>query len=78
MSTSDRKRHHPPVDSNEFFYIDKDGKKSDRGLHEPILNGISPEGRERIRQATYERARKSGVPEDLIREMYGNPGDVDY
>jgi hypothetical protein len=78
MTKSDernRKRHHPPVEANEMFYIDKDGKKSDRAIHEFILKGISPEGVERLRQAAYESARKRGMPEHAIRQAYGNPGD---
>jgi hypothetical protein len=72
---SDKKPHHPPLEANEFFYIDKDGQKSDRALHEPILDGISREARERYREATYQRAREEGWSEEDIRETYGNPGD---
>jgi hypothetical protein len=76
MSESDRRKlRHPPVEANEFFYIDKNGKKSDRAIHEAILNGLSREGAERLRQAAYARARASGCSEEEIRSLYGNPGD---
>jgi hypothetical protein len=78
MTTSgekNRERHHPPVEANEIFYIDKDGKKSDRAIHEFILKGISREGAERQRQAAYERAREMGWSEEEIRKSYGSPGD---
>ena len=52
MNTSAKggsKLRHPPVEANEFFYIDEDGEKSDRAIHEAILNGLSKEGAERPR-----------------------------
>jgi hypothetical protein len=70
-----RNRHDPPAEANEFFYIDKDGKKSDRAIHEAILNGLSREGAERLRQAAYARGRARGWSEEEIRKSYGNPGD---
>jgi hypothetical protein len=57
----DRKSHHTPVEANELVYVDKDRKKSDQAIHEAILNGISREGAERMRQAAYARARKRPV-----------------
>jgi hypothetical protein len=61
MSEYDRRKlHHPPVGANEFVYIDEDGKKSDQAIHEAILNGISREGAERMRQAAYARGRARG------------------
>jgi hypothetical protein len=78
MNTSAKggsKLRHPPVEANEFFYIDEDGEKSDRAIHDAILNGLSREGAERLRQAAYARARASGCSEEEIRSLYGNPGD---
>jgi hypothetical protein len=76
MSENNRRnRHHPPGEANEFFYIDKDGKKSDRAIHEAILNGLSKEGAERLRQAAYARGRARGWSEEEIRKSYGNHGD---
>ena len=76
VSENDRRKlRHPPVEANEFFYIDENGEKSDWATHDAILNGLSREGAERLRQAAYARARADGCSEEEIRSLYGNPGD---
>ena len=61
-----------PDSSNEFFYIDENGRKSDARLHDEILN--SPEGlatdlAQRIEIAG--KLRAEGVAEKVIQELYG-------
>ena len=54
--------------SNELFYIDSNGKKSDALIHEPILaDGDHDEALESGLIA----ARNAGVPDDAILHVYG-------
>lgn len=54
--------------SNEFFYRDKDGKKQDVALHEPILAGDHPVAK----NIGKEQARKVGISEGMIRKLYAD------
>ena len=47
------------MSGNEFFYKDKDGKKQDASLHEPILAAGDEEA---VRKIGMEAARRAGVP----------------
>ena len=65
---------HVPIDKahtsmfgNEFFYRDKDGKKQDASLHEPILAAGDEEA---VRKIGMEVARRAGVSEDMILKLY--------
>ena len=51
-------------DSNEFFMW-VDGKKTDAPLHWEILNRVKPD-----RGPVVERARKDGLSEEAINELY--------
>ena len=55
------------MSGNEFFYKDKDGKKQDASLHEPILAAGNEEA---VRKIGMEAARRAGVPEDMILKLY--------
>jgi hypothetical protein len=55
------------MSGNEFFYKDKDGKKQDASLHEPILAAGDEEA---VRKIGMEVARRAGVPEDMILKLY--------
>jgi hypothetical protein len=56
-----------PLSGNEFFYKDKDGKKQDAALHEPILAAGDEEA---ARKIGMEAARRAGVSEDMILKLY--------
>jgi hypothetical protein len=55
------------MSGNEFFYKDKDGKKHDASLHEPILAAGDEEA---ARKIGMEVARRAGVSEDMILKLY--------
>jgi anti-sigma factor RsiW len=55
------------MSSDALFYIDENGEKQDKNIHEAWL----AEGDERAaRMAGYEAARASGMSEELIRFIY--------
>ena len=54
------------MSGNEFFYKDKDGKKQDAALHEPILAGDHHAATE----VGKEVARRLGISEDMILKLY--------
>jgi hypothetical protein len=58
--------------SNEFFYLDKDGKKQDAALHEEILAGIDRGDAARLKNASKQRARKAGISDAMIRKLYAD------
>lgn len=57
--------------SNEMFYIDQDGKKQDKGLHEPILD--NEEADLYSRRQSYERSVAEGMDEQAARRIFGIP-----
>lgn len=54
--------------SNEGFYIDKNGKKSDRAFHEAILD--NPEANEFAAQQSIAEAIRLGIPPDKAKRMF--------
>lgn len=56
------------VTSNEGFYIDKDGKKSDRAFHEAILD--NPEANKAIAEEAIARAIRRGVPPEEAKRIF--------
>jgi hypothetical protein len=56
----------------EFFYLDKDGKPTDAGLHEEML-AIDPAAEKRILEATKARVREHGLSEEAIALLYPDP-----
>ena len=54
------------MSGNEFFYKDKDGKKQDAALHEPILAG----DHHAATNIGKDVARRLGVSEDMILKLY--------
>jgi hypothetical protein len=63
---------------NEGVYIDKDGNKADADIHEPILNGISPEADRKYRLRAFRRAVDvHGIPAEQAARLYGlDPSDL--
>ena len=55
------------MSGHEFFYKDKDGKKQDASLLEPILVAGDEEA---VRKIGREVARRAGVSEDMILKLY--------
>jgi hypothetical protein len=55
------------MSGNEFFYKDKDGKKQDASLHEPIL---AAGDHAKARQSGIEAARRAGLTEEQIAKLY--------
>jgi hypothetical protein len=62
----------------EFHYIDKDGKRADHELHEPILQGVSEEADKAHRLESFHRAVEvHGIPAERAARLYGlEPEDV--
>jgi hypothetical protein len=58
--------------NKEFFYKDKDGKLQDKDLHAPILLGIDRDAEARVRTIGKEAARRAGLTEAEIDELYAN------
>lgn len=63
-----RKPRKRKVTSNEGFYTDKDGKKSDRVFHEAILD--NPEADEFIAEQAIKNAIRRGIPPDEAKRMF--------
>jgi hypothetical protein len=61
-----------PGKNKEFFYKDKDGKLQDKDLHAPILLGIDRDAEARVRTIGKEAARRAGLTEAEIDELYAN------
>lgn len=63
---------------NEGFYIDENGNKADADIHEPILEGISPEAHKRHRlEAFYRAVTVHGIPAERAAKLYGlEPSDI--
>ena len=55
------------MSGNEFFYKDKDGKKQDAALHEPIL---AAGDHAKAQQIGIEVARRAGLTEEQIAKLY--------
>jgi hypothetical protein len=53
----------------EFFYLDKDGKRSDALLHEDML-AIPPEVEKKLREQSKQIARECGLSEEAIARLY--------
>jgi hypothetical protein len=60
--------------SNEFFYLDANGRKSDAALHEDILD--NPEADLACRIETARGMIADGHDEQNVRMMYDIPADV--
>ncbi len=56
------------VISDEGFYLDEDGKKSDRAFHEAILD--NPEADKFIAEQAVARAIQLGIPSDEAKRMF--------
>ncbi len=56
------------VTSNEGFYIDEDGKKSDRAFHEAILD--NPEADKFIAEQAIARAIRQGIPPEEAKRIF--------
>ena len=52
----------------EFFYLDKDGKKTDAALHEEMLN-IDSAAEARVRNIGKQVARRAGLSEEQIANL---------
>jgi hypothetical protein len=61
------KRAYASMSGNEFFYQDKNGKKQDASLHEPILAAGDEEA---ARKIGMDVARRAGISEDMILKLY--------
>ena len=61
-----------PEKNKEFFYKDKDGKLQDKDLHAPILLGIDREAEARFRTVGKEAARRAGLSEAEIKELFAD------
>jgi len=59
-----------PTGSKEFFYHDQRGELQDEDLHEPILSGIDGDADARVRNIGKEAARRAGLTEAEINELY--------
>ena len=55
------------MSGDELFYNDKDGKKQDASLHEPML---AAGDHAKARQSGIEAARRAGLTEDQIAKLY--------
>ena len=55
------------MSGDELFYKDKDGKKKDAALHEPILEGGD---HAKAQQVGIEAARRAGLTEEQIAKLY--------
>jgi hypothetical protein len=55
------------MSGDELFYRDKDGKKQDASLHEPIL---AAGDHAKARQVGIEAARRAGLTEEQIAKLY--------
>ena len=55
--------------SNEFFYLDDNGKKQDAALHEAILN--NPEADKALSEMAIKRAIADGMDPEAARRVYG-------
>jgi hypothetical protein len=60
--------------SDEFFYIDANGKKSDALLHEELLD--NPEADLAGRTGTARRAVIGGMVESTARQLYAIPANI--
>ena len=59
--------------SNEFFYLDDDGRKADAALHDAILDGGDDLA---SRTATAKRAIKRGMDVNVEAKLYAIPEGV--
>jgi hypothetical protein len=57
-----------PTSGNEFYY-DKDGKKQDTAIHEPILKAGN---KKHSLKHSREHAAKLGVPPEGVRALFGD------
>lgn len=58
------------MSSDALFYVDRNGKKQDRAIHEAILAGGS------VDSSGIEVARKLGLSEEEVRSLYGDAAQV--
>lgn len=54
--------------SDEGFYPDEDGKKSDRAFHEAILD--NPEANQAIAEEAIARAIRQGMPPEEAKRIF--------
>jgi hypothetical protein len=64
-----------PEKNKEFLYKDEDGKLQDKDLHQPILLGIDRDADVRVRNIGKEAARRAGLTEAEIKELYADDGN---
>ena len=58
--------------SNECFYLDGNGRRQDRAIHEAILGEDKLLDPDAVRQ----RARAHGLSEAMIQRLYGLPPET--
>jgi hypothetical protein len=52
-------------------YSDDSGRKEDEHIHKPILEGVSPEAREKHLAHARKRTKKAGLSDASIKKLYG-------
>ena len=55
------------MSGDELFYKDKDGKKQDAALHQPIL---AAGDHAKVREVGIDAARRAGLTEEQIARLY--------
>ena len=60
--------------SREFYYINEAGKKSDKDLHDAILDGVDDLP---LRLETARKVMADGVSEATVRQLYSIPDDLE-
>jgi hypothetical protein len=55
---------------HEICTIDKNGRVSDAAIHDAIMADVDDEA---MTEATRQRVRRRGIPEETIEWLYGKP-----